>query len=147
MRTHVKTLAWMILLLIISLASPAQACDVARGAYCGSPTATKAVVPHMADICYVADAPDKTVLLIYDKDSKLRRPNPQPVREAGTERTCFRIGPTWIDARTTLIVLCNGRYHVRIEGTALLALRAHGGMTPTEYACLKGKACTNYKEK
>ena len=150
MRMYLKILAGTLLFFVVdmcALPTSAPACDTARDAYCGLPTKRKLSVPHQADICFMSDKPDKVALLFFYKNGTLRPHHPTPVRQAGVERTCFKVGPSFIDERTERIVLCNGRYSVVIEGHALEILRAHGGMTATEYACLKGAACKQYRGK
>ena len=96
----------------------------------------------LAQICYQQAVEDKVVLVVYYKNGTTHTYPPQKAVNG-----CFKIGlhdqldPQLVDR----IELCNGTNTSVLRNNVIAQLYVQKGMTSTQFACLKGKDCANYK--
>lgn len=103
-------------------------------------TALKPATVPLACINFVQSKQDNVVLTFY-------RPNGSVLRELAKTapahgQFCFNRQMLF---EAGALMLCDGVNTSVIRTEQVAILRQQGGMTPTQYACLLGKACKNYR--
>lgn len=142
------------ILLSVLAAVPAGAADlkigtVHRSAACGEycqrykaahPGPLRHVPFRLTCINFRQPGRDNVVITVYGGDRSIiyQRNKTKPTQG----KFCFAQS---LLMRASAIMLCDGVNTATINSSQVSVLQQQGGMTPTQYACLLGKRCANYR--